>query len=596
MALKISRGVRSLRAHAPGRRERPVGALADFDLPRGVSCPRVRPASMSDIQIRPAPPAPPSAPQPPAAIARLPVEILALVFEAVWHATAPHPRLDIEYWPWYCPVHPALVAISHVSRVWRQIALNLPILWSRVDDRMGDRMLAFLDRSREAPLFLSICLSIFHSGIPRPAIHDLLRKAAHRLRRLDVRLEAVDIFSHPRLDFVAPELEVLTIQCEIYSGVTVVNHPLLLCNQTASLRALALLHVRHWLPGNSFPNLIHLNISYIFMEELPICTLAHLLSNCPHLETLHLGQIWSYSLLSLDLTLPPAPVHLPRLRSLVTSCATLQTVAALLSTIVLTAPIRIRVHEAHVQSHTNIWDNFLPPLTFIAPLERLEIATDGSRLYLLAESDRSAIWIQAEFQGADRATVCQWLPGLPSTLDLSSIRTFHFSCADWSCLPVLVREMPALSVLGTMLPPDNDNQRDLIAALEHALLSPDMPHRCQALATLSVQGHPVPEHARALALLAVRRAALGTPLSHLIFARMPVLHPGDRHSPVDERVWESVRCELAPAQAHVQTLEAGSSARGVCQWEAPGGWDVANPYWRLPEGDEPRCAFPWHAA
>lgn len=532
-------------------------------------------------------------PTPVPAIARLPVEILALVFEDVWHYTAPLPRLDIESWPWYGAVDPSVVRISHVSRAWREIALNLPLLWSRVDDRMAARMLTFIDRSRTAPLFLSICLSIFHSGIPHGTIYSLLHVSAHRLHRLDVRLEALDIFSHPRLDFLAPNLQVLTIECEIYGRVEIVNHPVLFRGETPALKALALLHVRHWLPGNSFPSLAHLNISYFYMEELPIALLAHLLANCPRLESLHLGQIWSYPLLALDLTPPASPVPLPHLRSLSTSCATLQFVAALLAALTLFAPIRIRVHAAPVQSHTNIWDNFLPSLRFMGALAHLEIAADSSRLYLLAEGERSALWIQAEFQD-NRSSL--WLSGLANTLDLAAVHTLHVACADWSLLPIFLRHMPTLAVLGVMALPQDAMRRDLFQELERALLAvADSSFHCPALSTLSIQSFGMAEHVRRIAALAAQRAAAGARIARLVLDTEH-LTPAQPPSPLDGFIWEHVRRELAAAQtaAHVDVLEVG--AGGVCRWAEPRGWDAPSPYWRLPAGDEPRCAFPWPSA
>ena len=528
---------------------------------------------------------------PRAAIEGLPVEILAIVFEHVWRLVAPHPRLDIESWPWYRAAHPSLIAISHVCRVWREIALALPTLWSRVDDRIGPRLLAFLDRSRTAPLFLSICLSIHHSGIPTASIHRLLHASGTRLRRLDVRLEALDIFSHARLDFHAPCLEVLTIQCEIYAGVHIVAYPVIFRGQTAALKALALLHVRSWVPGNYFPNLTHLNISYFFMEEIPIASLAHLLSNCPRLEYLHLGQIWSYPLLSLDLTPPPALVRLPFLRNLSASCATLQTMAALLSFLVLTSPIRIRIHAATVQLHTNIWDNVLPSLPFMGPLARLKVAANSTRVFLLAESDAtpSALWLQAEFEGA-RAH--DWLMALGSTLDLAAVSSLDIACADWSLLPALVARMPALASLCVTALPDNEHTHGaLLPELDAALLAPGA---APGLLALTVQCPAHVEFARRVAALAVRRARVGFRIRHLVYDDVCASAPAPAPvSDVDMRQWESVRNVLEVARAHVGALDVGRGE--ACTWTEPAGWDVPNPYWRLPEGDEPRAVFPWRS-
>ena len=63
---------------------------------------------------------------------RLPVEILSHIFRLLWHDTAPHPRLDIESWPRYYPVHPSIVYITHVCRRWRELAIGDPAMWKRM--------------------------------------------------------------------------------------------------------------------------------------------------------------------------------------------------------------------------------------------------------------------------------------------------------------------------------------------------------------------------------------------------------------------------------------------------------------------------------
>ncbi|KAH9930413.1 uncharacterized protein BXZ73DRAFT_101787 [Epithele typhae] len=538
-------------------------------------------------------------------VTRLPVEILALVFHQLWAAhTALRPRLDIETWPWQTSLCLAIIAVSHVSRQWRQIALALPVLWSRADDQNGHHIRLFLNRSRTAPLDLAVCLSITHPGISHSDLDALLVAASPRLRRFDVRLEAVHL---PRLDFAGPTLEALTIQCEKSSSVELAPHPVLFRGQTTSLRALALLHVRHWLPGNHFPNLVHLNISYFFQEELSLASLTLLLRNCPRLETLHYGQIWSYLVRELVLDPPVTPVALPHLRSLTTCCATMQTAAALLSCITFDPipmhPVRVRIHDAVVQAHTDVGDNHLPSLRFLGPIARLELAADPSRAYVLVEShgqtpnsaaagenSPSALWIQAEFQ-AKRTTA--WLLALFDVLDLSALDVLHVSSADWSFLPALLRRAPELNTLGVMALPDAEpTHAAMFITLTDTLLASHDAY-LPSLSTLSVQAPPSPTHAASLARLAARRADMGFRLTRLVFDGVPVpvsTHPAPP-SPLDARRWAAVRTTLQGTLQHVGVLAVGQG--GACAWAHPHGWDAENPYWRLPEGDEPRCSFPW---
>ena len=511
----------------------------------------------------------------PPLIDRLPTEILSHIFRLLWLETGPHPRLDIESWPRYHPVHSSVIHITHVCRRWREIALDTPILWSRIDDTLPDRMVAFLQRSRSAPISLSTYLALPHQGTAGALVARVLDSCRARLRRLDVRLHAYDIFTHSRINFAAPNLECLTVQCELYDGIEVVHYPLLLQGQTTSLKALALLHIRHWLPANLFPSLVHLNISYFYMEELPLHMLSHLLADCPRLETLHIGEVWSYPLLDLDLTPPVQKVHMPYLRSISTCCTTLQTASHILSSLDLPSKTRIRIHNAPVSAYTTADDNRLPPLAFMQPLTRLELAANNTALYLVAEGESAGIWIQAKWEGGSPSVWPAWLHQLPETVPLASIATFHVSLADWSVLPGLLSCMPSLSTLGAMTLPGDPTHDPMISALQSSLEPPapcaPLP-RCPGLSTLSVQCSTTPDVGSIVSLLTrdARR------LSRLILD-----FPGAVRSP-------------EPFRGKVDEIEFGCG--GVCTWKKRSGWDVENEYWRLPEEDEPRCVFPWTAS
>ncbi|KAI0747246.1 hypothetical protein C8Q80DRAFT_1105471 [Daedaleopsis nitida] len=447
-------------------------------------------------------------------------------------------------------------------------------------------MLAFLQRSRTCSISLSACLSRSLRGTSGCILDSIPPSCHGRLRRLDVRLEASDIFTQLRLHFPAPALQVLTLQCEIYNGVNICHHPTLFQGETTSLKAMALLHVRHWLPGNRFPNLIHLNISYFFMEELPLTVLTHLLANCPRLESLHLGQVWSYARFDLDVAPPARPVQLLNLRSLSSCCATLQAISALIAALILPKDIRIRIHDSPVQQHTTARENILPSLDFMRPLTTLELAADNSRLYLLAESDdgAAAVWIQATWDGREPSVWHDWLGYLHEMLALPAVRTFHVSVRDWTVVPPLLERMTALAGLGIMAIPDDHVHEYMVSAI-CAVLEHSGPIACPDLATLSIQLNSTPS-IRDIIRMAARRAEYDCTLTHLILDNIHLPGAMQETISLDEH-------EQSALAVYVEDVRIGGG--GICKWEQRSGWDVQVEHWRLPKGDEPHSVFPWGA-
>ncbi|KZP29038.1 hypothetical protein FIBSPDRAFT_927141 [Athelia psychrophila] len=78
-----------------------------------------------------------------APVARLPNEVLAMIFEA-----AKHPKEHKE------------VIISHVTRRWRDVALSTPRLWTNirriVGDKQDERLTAYFERSKAVPVDFTI--------------------------------------------------------------------------------------------------------------------------------------------------------------------------------------------------------------------------------------------------------------------------------------------------------------------------------------------------------------------------------------------------------------------------------------------------------
>ncbi|KAI0051988.1 hypothetical protein FA95DRAFT_1451575, partial [Auriscalpium vulgare] len=88
-------------------------------------------------------------------IVRLPPEILTIIF---MHVSPPEVRCDWADRVW---VDESLadigwIAITHVCRRWRQVAIGYPLLWTNIDFSYGRAWTqAFLSRARSAPLSIT---------------------------------------------------------------------------------------------------------------------------------------------------------------------------------------------------------------------------------------------------------------------------------------------------------------------------------------------------------------------------------------------------------------------------------------------------------
>lgn len=94
----------------------------------------------------------------------LPVEMLSKIFSAFAKTTSTgHSLRDV-------------IKLSHVCRQWRQIVLNMPILWASFDiNGFGKHevyhvLSELLQRSQSAPIRLSIDVSSWEEGSPSRAV------------------------------------------------------------------------------------------------------------------------------------------------------------------------------------------------------------------------------------------------------------------------------------------------------------------------------------------------------------------------------------------------------------------------------------------
>jgi len=92
-------------------------------------------------------------------INRLPNEILAIIFQYATNSlrTSHSPRRVIKRAP---------INVSHVSRLWREIALNSPRLWTTIHSRSNVPIHIFLSRSKATPLNIIIRFPHISLGLP----------------------------------------------------------------------------------------------------------------------------------------------------------------------------------------------------------------------------------------------------------------------------------------------------------------------------------------------------------------------------------------------------------------------------------------------
>ncbi|EIN07724.1 hypothetical protein PUNSTDRAFT_135246 [Punctularia strigosozonata HHB-11173 SS5] len=114
-----------------------------------------------------------------APISRLPNEILMFVFVFCVSRT----EHDFKYDSRSVTLFPYTHAFANVCRFWRQLALNLPSVWTHVPRSSLQLTRTFLSRSRNFPLFLNSSLS--YLATTDPEAQDLALSHLGRARMLD---------------------------------------------------------------------------------------------------------------------------------------------------------------------------------------------------------------------------------------------------------------------------------------------------------------------------------------------------------------------------------------------------------------------------
>ncbi|TFK85026.1 hypothetical protein K466DRAFT_664773 [Polyporus arcularius HHB13444] len=338
-----------------------------------------------------------------------------------------------------------ILRLTHVCRRWRDLLLNSPSLWARISCSDAEVTRTFLERSRSAPL--SLVLSDYD-----PNAEEILAEHGWRLERLDLAIsEGSDLFS--LLSTISPwpsSLECLTIYAENTGSTDGPRTSSLLFSQPSlGLKALALAPAPCWLPSNHFPALTHLHLDGASEMRLPnVNQLLTLLMNSPALQFIHIS---AFDLDDKGDTIPRSTptIALNHLRSLAFVSCDVETFD-LLNYLSIPRHVCLRVHGAEVKDSRRLRVPFLP---LMEDLEELEIATEDSRLHVVATDGRSrGFWLHVS--AVQRASWKSWIcDTLPATIPLSRITSLRVYLGDdLAILPTVLSHMPKLSELRVSFP------------------------------------------------------------------------------------------------------------------------------------------------
>lgn len=260
---------------------------------------------------------------------RLPTEILVLIFKhALPCPDLFHRVIDTN----------TLLSVSRVSKSWREVSINTPTLWTRIDVLNARLMRVFISRSRTAPLNIALLPPISmlpatratramtqrHSALTQ---HDAFARFMGDLKPQMHRLGSLWLDGLPQrmldqyLDTLAPLLTSLRLQEGPLGSdspiATEANSPLFFRGETPLLREVEIVGIAQPLTSPMFAGLVSLYLQNIRFTHSTNLHFFQLLIACPLLEDLTLFQLTFSSMVNMSMdSLFSTPIHLPRLREL----------------------------------------------------------------------------------------------------------------------------------------------------------------------------------------------------------------------------------------------------------------------------------------
>ncbi|TFK86170.1 hypothetical protein K466DRAFT_587439 [Polyporus arcularius HHB13444] len=522
-------------------------------------------------------------------IGRLPVELLVVIFTYVAieddRVQVNPSELEETKFPSFDPRYP--LALTHVCRGWRNLALAIPSLWAQIDSRWKASYEAYISRADTTGITLRQ-----HDSSPHEPYRQM-REICRQLRRLDVvgfSLQTLSVLEH--LDM--PQLECFTA---FSMSLTLIVQTWQLRNlalfRGAALRALALGGVGGgWLPTNMhFVQLTHLYLSPSL--RFAASHLREMLANTPALQHLHfdnhIHRLFGLTPESNDSNGPVTPVILPSLRGVVLAALSLSDSLTLLRH--LHMPKSSLTQDVD-SSESSVPIPSLEPLTS-RTIIALQLCTSNVLHIVALTSNRMeglGFWLSL-----DKRVAFQMYTLLPLCgLEYLSIATRYHTL-----LPALLPHLPCLVDLrvAISLPPErgfNDGQdypkmsEAVCTALGQSRGSDILCGRLRTLALRSFwDASPAAFSPRTLIDMASMRDGLGCRLRQIIIQH-PCYYPNEQDERDAPAARQLFRDTFVPALSkHVDevTVLEDEEPESLDSGEVRPAWATpdAERYWLLPQ-------------
>ncbi|KDQ06288.1 hypothetical protein BOTBODRAFT_181747 [Botryobasidium botryosum FD-172 SS1] len=286
-------------------------------------------------------------------IFRLPVEILAAIFQ---HATYTDPERSVHS----VSANQGAFTISHVSSLWREVALSLPGLWATISSSSSIPYEICLSRAKGAPLHIEID---DQSASANALMHAL---RSHMDHWESLVLQCPNLTPETLQEWIglpgpAPQLKLFRARFWRPSDFVLspnMTRPDIFANHTPRLRVLHLDGIYISLYSPIYANLTSIHLATVSCFAPPE-HLVHVLANCPLLEVLCLFALYFFGAPPNTTTPVPAPapfIHLARLHLLSLKLVDHEAVQCILASI--RVPLSLVLHVA--MSFEDISEVFLP--------------------------------------------------------------------------------------------------------------------------------------------------------------------------------------------------------------------------------------------